>query len=241
MAKNMQNKGVIAILGGMGPEASAKMLEVMVSMATREFGAKDGKDFPEIIVDSIPVPDFISNRENEAIALEMLKDRIKRFEGFDISCFTIACNTAHIMLSNLESVSTKPFVSMIDAVASETAKEGFQTMGIMATPSTLKSGLYQNALAKFKIKSVLPTKRQISEMERIIRRVISGNTKDADSKKLARIADSLKGKGAQAIILGCTELPLIFPKNIPIPVFDSIEITSRALLTKFFEGVGLDV
>lgn len=230
----MKDKGIIAILGGMGPEASAKMLEVMVSMATKEFGARDCRDFPEIIVDSIPVPDFISSKRNIGLASKMLVEHVRRLEMLDVSRFAIACNTAHIMLDILASESTVPFISMIDEVAKEAARNNLQTVGLLATPSTIKFGLYQKALEKFGIEVVLPTNKQVVELEKVIRKIISGKNKSSDSKKLANVAHSLKSKGAQAIILGCTELPLAFPKEFELPVFNSIEILSRTLLKQFF-------
>jgi len=230
----MKDKGAIAILGGMGPEASAKMLEVMVSMATREFNAKNGDDFPEIIVDSIPIPDFISNRKNLPLATKILIVRVKQLQALNISQFAIACNTAHILLDVLSSTSSTPFVSMIDAVANEAASRGIKSAGLLATPSTIKSGLYQNALKPLGIEIILPSGRQLAEIEQVIRRVISGTNSTLDSNKLVKIASSLKQKGAQAIILGCTELPLAFPKETGLPVFNSIEILSRTLLKQFF-------
>lgn len=234
MGKMPKNKGAIVILGGMGPEASAKMLEVMISMATREFGAKNGQDFPEIIVDSVPIPDFISSKKSIALASKMLKTRVKRLATLDISCFAIACNTAHIMLDTLASVSTAPFISMIDATTQEVKKSEIKSVGVLATPSTIESGLYQKALQKLGIKIILPSNEQISAMESIIRKVIAGKNTSGNPKRLAQIADSLKARGAQAVILGCTELPLLFPKDFTLPVFDSIEILSRTLLGNFY-------
>lgn len=75
-------------------------------------------------------------------------------------------------------------------------------------------------------------------MEAIIRKVIAGKVQKSDKLKLVEIANSLKEKGAEGIILGCTELPLIFPKRFDIPVFDSLEILARALLQKHYLGKG---
>ena len=73
-------------------------------------------------------------------------------------------------------------------------------------------------------------------LESIIRKVIAGEVKKQDKLKLIEIATSLKQRGAEAIILGCTELPLIFPKRFDIPVFDSLEILARTLLKKHYQG-----
>ena len=113
----IKNKNIIGILGGMGPQASARLVEIIIEMSIKDFGAKNGDDFPEIILDSVPIPDFISNPGNLKSALNMLKDRIRMLSNMNISNFAIACNTAHILLDNLQSVSKVPFVSMVDEVA----------------------------------------------------------------------------------------------------------------------------
>lgn len=73
-------------------------------------------------------------------------------------------------------------------------------------------------------------------MEGVIRKVIAGEAKKSDKLKLVEIAKSLKKKGAQCIILGCTELPLIFPKRFDIPVFDCLEILAGVLLKRHYQG-----
>lgn len=230
-----KNKGAIAILGGMGPEASAKMLEVLVSMAAREFGAINGQDFPEIIVDSVPVPDFISNQGNLDFAAKMLTNRVMRLEVLNIFCFAIACNTAHIMLADLSKASTVPFVSIIDSVVDSVKAKGITKVALLASPNTINARLYQDALGKSDIETIIPNPNDLVVIENIIRKVIAGNSTKADSRRLGKIAKLFVAKGAQGIILGCTELPLVFPRDFPSPVFDSIEILSRRLLTNFFK------
>ncbi|MBI2196069.1 aspartate/glutamate racemase family protein [Candidatus Daviesbacteria bacterium] len=83
---------------------------------------------------------------------------------------------------------------------------------------------------------IKPSIKNQQILEEIIRRVISGETGKQDKLKLVEMAQSLKKKGAQGIILGCTELPLIFPKRFDIPVFDCLEILARALLERHYHG-----
>lgn len=234
--KYMKNKGAIAILGGMGPGASAKMLEVMVNMASKEFGATDGEDFPEIFVDSVPVPDFISDKRKLDSARAMLRKRVRDIDNLNVSYIALACNTAHLLIKELDAISKAQFVSMIDSVCDAVFVRGLRTVGILATPSTVGECLYQEALGRRNIHFVLPTEEQILRVEKIIRKVIAGNADEADSKVLAYIADSLVFSGARGIILGCTELPLIFPKDFSVSVFDSVELTARALLSKYFQA-----
>lgn len=232
----MKNKGAICILGGMGPEASARMLEVMVSMAARDFGAKNGDDFPEIVLFSVPVPDFISDKRKLPQALSMLKQRINFMNNMDVSSVAIACNTAHILLADLQKFSKVPFVSMIEAVGDQVESQDIGKVGILASPLTIGFGLFQGTLEKRKIGVIIPNKRQLTALERIIRNVIAGGVAKKDIQELVLIAGDLKRRGAKGIVLGCTELPLIFPQNFSLPVFDSIRIMARALLVRHFDS-----
>lgn len=231
----MENNKSIAIIGGMGPQASAKLLEILIDMCNKDFGAKDDSDFPEVILNSIPVPNFISNKNNVKIVRGILIERIKNLENFRPSCIGIACNTAHVMFEDLQSSTQVPFVSIIDEVTKKVAQSKIKKIGLIGTPVTIDSNLYQSALGKQKIEVVIPSKKERELVEAVIWNVLAGNAGGKDRQQLVKIAGSLKKKGAQGIILGCTELPLIFPKDFLLPVFDSIEILARGLLQKFFE------
>ncbi len=231
-----KNKKVIAILGGMGPQASVKLVEILINKSIKDFGAKNGDEFPEIVLDSIPISDFISEPENIKPALKLLKERIKLLNSLKISSFAIACNTAHLMINNLQSETKTQIISMIDEVAKHVNKMKIIKVGLLASPSTFKFDLFDDALREFNIVVIQPTKTEQEILEKIIRRVIGGKTLELDQLRLISIADSLKRQGAQGIILGCTELPLVFPKRFTIPVFNSLEILANALLLKFHEG-----
>ncbi len=229
-------KNVIAIIGGMGPQASAGLVTLMVKMCNKDFGITIDSDFPEIILDSVPVPNFVSNKSNSKKALKILKSRISKLEIFNPDCFAICCNTAHILLDDLQSQTKVPFISIISEVASRVAERGIEVVGLLATPTTISSNLYQDELAKQNINTVLPSKNEIKLLDFIIRNVLSGKTTYKEKEKLKLITSSLIKKGSQGIILGCTELPLIFPKNeFNIPIFDSIDILARGLLKRVLD------
>lgn len=235
MKNNISNQP-IAILGGMGPQASARLLEVIIDMSSNEFGAEDDTDFPEIILNSIPVPNFVTNDENLNEALRILKMRVKNLESLEPTCFAIACNTAHLLLGILQSNTSVPFISMIEEVVDRITETQVNKIGLLATPTTIRSGLYQSALKQRKIDFIVPSQKEIRIVENVIKNILRGKILNSDREKLVRIADSLRKNGAQGIILGCTELPLIFPKKFNIPVFDSIEILARALTKKAYES-----
>ncbi|MDP3758332.1 MAG: amino acid racemase, partial [Candidatus Daviesbacteria bacterium] len=184
---------------------------------------------------SVPVPDFISNNKARKKALEMLKQRVKLVNKSNASCLSIACNTAHVLLPELQRISKIPFVSMIDETARQVHKEGRTKIGLMGTPSTIRYGLYQKALSKYGISMAVPSKRQITIMEKVMRNVLKGKILTSDSEKLKGIADGLVIMGAEAIILGCTELPLVFPERYSLPIYNSVEILAMALLKRYYK------
>lgn len=231
---NVNNKKAIGILGGMGPEASARLYQVMVEMARAEYGAKENHEYPEIVLQSVPVPDFISDSNNKKEAMYMLKDRVKRLSTQPLSCIGMACNTAHIVLADLEQVTDVPFVSIPREVADEAVRRGYKKVGLLASPMTIFSDVYQTELLDKGIEVELLNNGHIEELGEIIKRLVAGEFKQA-KKKLLVIAESLKKKKVEAIILGCTELPLVFPKNYLFPTLDSVEILARALLKRYYQ------
>lgn len=233
--KKTTTKSIIGILGGMGPQASAHLLDLLIELSIKKFGAKNDDDFPEILLDSVSVPDFIGTVKNKDIALEILKKRTFFLNKLQPSCLAIACNTAHILLADLQSVSKAPFISLIEEVANSVAKAKLKKVGILGTPVTVKSGLYQKALQKLGIDFILPVETELGFLEKIIRKTIAGLINRKDKTLLCSIANSLVEKGAEGVILGCTELPLIFPKKQKFPVFDSLEILAEALLRNHYK------
>lgn len=219
----------------MGPQASARLLDVMVSMFARDFEVKSDQDFPEIILDSVPVPNFISDDKNVSLALSILKNRLRNLEAFNPSCFAIPCNTAHLLLNDLQTQTNVPFVSIIDEVTKKVIESKVTKVGLLSSPTTLRTGLYTEKLIKKNVEVIGPTKKELAQVERIIFKVLVGKVNDRDRQKIVSIANSLRRKGAEGIILGCTELPLVFPRDFPGLVFDSIEILAEATLRKSYE------
>lgn len=228
-------QAAICILDGMGPQAGGYLYNTLINMAVREYGAKSNDDFPEVILHSIPVPDFISSDRNKSRALTMLKTRVKKVGSLNISCLSIACNTAHVLMDDLQKASSLPLISMVDTVVEQVNEDGLNKVGLLATPSTVKYQLYQSALGRYGIITIVPTGKQLRIVENIVRNILKGKMFLSDGKQLMTIANCLKQRGVQGIILGCTELPLIFPAKYVLPVYNCVEILARTLLQNYYK------
>lgn len=230
------NSKAIGILGGMGPEASVYMHKMLIDLSILEFNAKKNDHFPAIILDSVPVPDFITSEKNKIRALKMLKKRVAQFDDSTTLSLSLACNTAHALLEDLQKMTEVPFVSMIEEVSDVVVNAKISRVGLLATPTTLRLRLYQNALSKRNVDVLEPTASNAKRLEKAIRNVIGGKFIQEDTLFLKDLADNLKEQGAGCIVLGCTELPLIFPKEYSLPVFNCIEILSLSLLRKYYKS-----
>ncbi len=236
MKKMKMSRSAICILDGMGPQAGSYLYSTLIDKAVKEYGAKDNDEFPEIILYSIPVSDFISSEQHKQAALKLLKKKVKETKNLDIACLSIACNTAHILIDELQKESKVPLVSIIEAVGQRVREDKLDQVGLLATPSTIKHELYQKEFKKYGINVILPEAGDVKILETLVRNVLAGKISLKDRKKITLIANSLRLRGAEGIVLGCTELPLLFPKKYSLSIYNSVEILAEALLQKYYKN-----
>ena len=229
----MKNNKIIGVIGGMGPYASAYFYKLLLDKSRDFYGAKNNNDYPEILIDSIPVPDFISDTKNLEKARGILSERMKRMNDYGVSVIGMTCNTAHILYKDLAKLSEVGFVSIIDAVSEKVSDLGLKKVGLLATQTTIFQGLYREALSKTEIFCVNTDLRTQLLHEKIIRNVIAG--KEVQTKQLInQVEKFIKRENLEGIILGCTEMPLIFPKERFVNVIDCLDVLASKLLEKYY-------
>lgn len=222
------------VLGGMGPQASVEFYRLMIDKAQRSFGVQYNDEYPEVIVHSLPVPDFISDQTKRGIALEMLQQRLSLLSPDVYQSFAIACNTAHLLAPELVAGTSIKFVSMIDEVGKRLHGSGASRVGLLASPVTIDSRLYQNALHSYCIQTIVPEKSELPIIETAIRSVIANEAATIHKKSIEDIADRLIERGADFVVLGCTELPVIFRNDMPSMYVSSTECLAQALLERYY-------
>ena len=164
----------------------------------------------------------------------MLIERIKIMDGFPVSFFCMACNTGHLLIDKLRKHTNKPFISLIDEVPKYLRKKKLKKIGLLATPTTIKTRLFQIPLEKIGIEIILPKNSDVISLGKIIKETIAGSNFDHNGIIIQHIARRLLDRGAEGIIESCTEIPLIFPKQHLVPVFDTLDILALAVLKKYY-------
>lgn len=138
----------------------------------------------------------------------------------------IACNTAHLLAERVVAATGIPLRSLIESSAREIHSLNSGRIGIVASPLALESGLFDvlNGI------HIQPDKMQRSRLEAMIRSVIAGKTPGSFEKELTGIIDSLFNRGAQHVLVGCTELELILREHKDKRLIKPLELTVSAIL-----------
>lgn len=219
----------------MGPFASAYFYELLLKKSSDIYGAKNNDNFPEILIDSVPVPDFISDVNELKNARATLVDRVVKLNKYGVTNIAMICNTGHILYNDLTRVSKANFESIIKATANEVSNRKYKKVGILATPTTIKYDLYGEELKKYNIQVVYSTTVIQKLHESIIRDMVTGKK---DEKKIAILEIEtqklVNNKKLDGIILACTELPLVFPKDRFKNIIDCMDILADKLLERYY-------
>ena len=229
----------IGILGGLGPEAT---LECFGNIIKNTPAQKD-QDHLRVIIDSNPkVPD-----RNAALAghgespVPMLLAGCRALERAGADFIIVPCVFAHFFLAEVQNRIELPILSVFDAVTAAITRNhpAVATVGLLGTTGTVQGGLFQKRLAEDGIKTVVPDKSTQARVMQAIYDIKNSQPDRSRSEISADLIDaaqslvSRKPDAAQAIIAGCTEIPLaLSQKHLPVPYLDSLNILSRAAIRR---------
>ena len=232
-------KKTIGILGGMGPEATLDCFAKIIKNTPAE---KD-QDHIRVIIDSNPaVPDRTAAIVGDgASPVPYMVEGCHALKRAGADFIIIPCVSAHFFIDEIKRQTDLPILSIFDAVADTIAREFVEVkiVGLLGTTGTVKGGLFQKRLAREDIKTIVPDDTvQASVMKAIydIKNAAPSRPRSAITADLAAAADSLiasRPAGAQAIIAGCTEIPLaLAQEHLSVPYLDSLTILARTAIRR---------
>lgn len=208
----------------------------IIEFSQAKYGAKNNDDFPYLIFESLPIPDFIGNKKDIEVAKKMLIKSAKTLEDAGATRLAIASNTVHILLGELKKQSKINFISVIEEVGKNVSKKRIKNVGLLGSPVLVKSGLYEKELKKYGVNVILPNSRQLEISESIIRDVLAGVNNLFLKKEYVTLLHSMYDYGAENIILGCTELPqAINYEALNGKTIDSDEVLAEAIVDYYYK------
>lgn len=222
----MRNDKVLGVIGGLGPLATAHFMELVAQMTE----VREDLDKLQMITYNFPaIPDrtgYIlgSNLKSPLPGLLSVGHALSRQE---VACIAIPCITAHYFYGELSGAIEAPIVNGVEETVSLLKQRGFRRVGIMGTDGTVRSGLFSDALERRGIRPVVPSKeRQADVMHLIYRNVKVGIPPELE--RLRAVERELLDRGAEVIILGCTELSVIKQRYGVGPGFlDAMEVLAK--------------
>ncbi|MBV8048731.1 MAG: amino acid racemase [Paludibacterium sp.] len=221
----------IGIIGGLSPESTASYYLHMTRSFVRQFGS-DG--YPEIIIYSVNLEKYHQWRAInrwDLIAAEMIDIANKLLQaGADIGL--IATNTMHKVFYQVQQGTRLPLLHILDATIAEIKKAGLSKVGVLGTQFTMGEHFYRDYLARHGISALVPC---IEEQELvhsiIVNELVRGTFLTASKAKYLSVIQQLIGSGAEGIVLGCTEIPLLVDQqSCDIPLFDTAVLHAEAAL-----------
>ena len=198
---------ILGVIGGFGPMATAYFLQLLTQMSD----AQTDQEHMEILLYSKPsIPDRTKYiiEESAENPVPVMVEAGRKLKEMGADMLAIPCITAHFFHKELEDEIGLPIIHAVEETLSCLMEKKANQVGILATDGTIRSGLFQNAFMKRDISPVLPEERtQRKVMEIIYNQIKAG--KSVDMECFRQISEELSGKGAQVILLACTELSLI--------------------------------
>lgn len=204
----MADDPIIGVLGGMGPLAGADFL-ARLTLATP--AARDQDQLRAVLWSDPTVPDrTLAALEGGPSPLPAMLAGIRVLEAAGAWCLAIPCNTAHLWADEIVAATTLPLLHIVDAAAAALAACSITggTIGLMGTEATLRLGLYQTRLGTRGYACLVPDERTMREEVSPAIARIKANDIDGATGPLLSVARRLGERGAAAIVLGCTEIPL---------------------------------
>jgi aspartate racemase len=220
----------IGIIGGMSAQSTAHYYAHINAGVHQRLG---GLHAAEIILWSVDFAAIaaMQARGDWAASAGRLADVARRLETAGAEVIILATNTMHKVAADIEAAISVPFIHIADATAVEIRAAGLRSPGLMATSYTMEQDFYVGRLReKFGFDVIVPDEADRSETHRIIYdELCNGIVTGPSRKSYEAIAERLRQRGADCLILGCTEVAMLLgPGNVSMPVFDTALIHANA-------------
>ena len=221
----------VGIIGGMGPAATVDLMARIIRLSP----VRSDQDGIRMLVDNNPhVPD-----RSQAIAgkgpspAPVLAAMAQGLQAQGADFLVMACNTAHAFEQPIREAVDIPFLSIIqetlDAVKALPVRP--KRVALLAAAGCLDAALYQKAFAGVDVQTLAPEGQVRDDFMRLVYEIKTGDTGSSARQRMKALAGSLVDQGGEALIAGCTEVPLVLGRDdVACPFIDSTERLAQAVV-----------
>jgi len=222
----MTGRKTIGILGGLGPESTIEYY----AQITREYHRRRGDyAYPHILINSLSFQEIIDAKYETA---EKVLAAIEALAGAGADFVVAACNSIHTVYEQVAPQAPVPWVSIMSSTSEAIRSAGIEKVALLGTKVTMTADFYPRALAGDGIDCIVPPADQQERINRIIfAELVVGKVTEESRRFVMDCIEQLRRRGAQGVVLGCTELPfLLRPQDSPLPPFDTTKIHAQKAL-----------
>ena len=225
----MKKKKKIGVVGGIGPEASANLYLKMIHYMQNRYNAVKDSDYPPMAIENVSMEGFDETGIVDAdLVRKQLIDACQNLERGGSELIIIACNTVHLFADDVVENINVPLLNIIEEAANAVHRANQKCVGLLCSESTNEYKLYSERYFG-STEVIYPTEAQQNKLNAVIEAVMAGRHGKHEIILLKEVMIDMVNKGAEGIVLGCTEIPLaINQSHTDIHVFDSLELIIRA-------------
>lgn len=219
----------IGLVGGTGWVSTVEYYRIINEEVNRRLG---GLQFARCILYSVNYGDiaaFNKVKDYDSIG-NMIAGAAAKVETAGADCIVLCANTLHRFTENVEKKISVPIIHIAEAAGKEINKKGFTKIGLLGTKQTMELDFYTKKLSAMGIESIVPESQDRDFIQQTIEQeLLKSVIKEESRYRFKTIIRDLSAKGAQAIVLGCTEIPLLIKQtDIDIPLIDTLDINAKA-------------
>jgi len=220
----------IGLIGGLSWESSSEYYRIINQEVQKRLGGLHSADCLLYSFDFAEIEAQQAAGDWQAAA-QMILQAAQRLQAAGAGCIVICSNTMHQSADSIEAAISLPLLHIADATAQPILAQGYQRVGLLGTRFTMEQPFYTQRLQqRFGIQTLTPVASARQALHDIIfQELVRGIIQPESRQVLVRMIDSLRLQGAQALILGCTEISLLIkPADSSLPSFDSTELHALA-------------
>lgn len=221
---------MLGLIGGMTWHSTADYYRLINEGVAAKLGGYRSAEMVMVSVDFAPVEDLQTKGDWTGLGRMMVR-AAKTLEGAGAEAIVICANTMHQLAPDIEAAVHLPIIHIADAAAAEIGKRGVRTVGLLGTRYTMEMDFYRARLQdRHGLKVLVPDAAGRDVVHGIIYDELGqGIIRDASRRAYVGIIEELVKRGAEGVILGCTEIPLLIKeKDSPVPVFDTTALHAAA-------------
>lgn len=228
----------IGIIGGLGPEATADYYRLIVE----EYREKTNGQYPEVIIYSLNMSQFIVCKmtvESSDKIMKWIAHAIEAIERAGADFALIASNTPHMVFEELHLNSPIPLISIVEETCKVAFNSGLKKVALLGTKATMDAQFYPRVFSKKGIEMITPNEKEKDYInEKLFSEILYNKIIDQTRSTLLEIIERMiKDEQIEGVILGCTELPLIFTKDeFGIPFLNTTQIHARSAVEYSLKG-----